>query len=141
MTLGSELWNVNETEPKDNRPKILCDRCGREMIESEAISIFDGIYGFNFLCEDCLADYAREISSDYIDEYIEDCCNERFYELWFKYLDDVMKMEIIKEAFNKPKYWGTISQESMGQSQEFYKKDFCAEQNGFLSYVIERIKG
>lgn len=140
MALGSELWNVNETEPKDNRPKILCDRCGREMIESEAIRIFDGIYGFNFLCEDCLADYAREISSDYIDEYIEDCCNERFYELWFEFLDIDMKMEIIQEAFSKPKYWGEISKDEMENKQDCYKKDFCSNQNDFLGYVVDRVK-
>lgn len=130
-----------ETEPKDDRPKVLCDKCGREMLESEAISVYDGIYGYDFLCEDCLSEYAEEISYDYADEYIDIFLGKQFYDQWFETLDVDTKTEILKDAFSKPKYWSEISKEEMEKRQEKFKKEFCNGQNEFLNYVVSRIKG
>lgn len=133
------LWE--ETEPRDTTPKIMCEKCGLEIPEYEAIHLFDGVYGYNYLCEGCLAEYAGELSHEYYDEFIDEKEEKHFYlEWWFNSLGDGKKLEIVREAFEKPMYWDEIDDAEADKRKEEYKKGFCENQNDFLAYVIERVK-
>jgi len=141
MTLGSELWNVNDSEIKDDRYKILCDKCGCAVLEEEATRVFDNVYGFDYLCQDCLTEYAEGIAKYYVDDFIEQEREKEFYWTWFNNLGSRTQLELIKEAFDKPKYWGELSKEGMEERQEFHKKYFCNEDEDFLPFVVDIIKG